>query len=172
MKNNFQIREANPTDAVNILMLKIQVWLHTYATEGVKSEYADYLASEFTKEKTEALISNPNKKIFLVEKDSNLIACCQIDDDTPCPVDGIIESELSVLYVSQHFHGQGVGYDLLTYAESWLKGKGYSGLWLTAYYKNEHALDFYNRQNYKKIGTCFFEMGENQYENWVFYKDL
>ncbi len=71
MNIDYIIREANIQDALSIAMLKIQVWLDTYATKGLKSEYAEYLASEITKEKTEAIILNPYKKIFLDEKEEN-----------------------------------------------------------------------------------------------------
>ncbi len=168
----YKIREAQIQDVISIVMLKIQVWLDTYATQGVNSEYAEYLASEITKGKTEAIISNPNKKLFLVEYNSNLIACYQLDYDTYCPVNSIVEPELSVLYVSRHFQGKGIGYRLLVHAEQEVKRNNDSGLWLTAYYQNQNAINFYHRQNYKVAGKCYFEMGENQYENWVFYKEF
>ncbi|MDM8159479.1 hypothetical protein QUH73_06625 [Labilibaculum sp. K2S] len=109
MITDFIIRKAETSDALCIAMFKIQVWLDTYATEGLNDEYAEYLASEITKEKTEAILRNPNKKIFLVEKDMCLIACSQLDYDTSCPVKDITDPELSVLYVSRHFHRQGIG---------------------------------------------------------------
>jgi ribosomal protein S18 acetylase RimI-like enzyme len=172
MNIDYIIREAQMQDAISITMLKIQVWLDTYATEGLKSEYAEYLASEITKEKTEAIILNPHKKLFLVEKESYLIACYQLDYDTSCQVRDITDPELSVLYVSRHFQGEGIGYELLAHAEDEVLKNNGSGLWLTAYYKNHNAIDFYNRQNYKVVDKCFFEMGENQYENFVFYKKI
>ncbi|PKQ67352.1 hypothetical protein BZG01_08165 [Labilibaculum manganireducens] len=172
MITDFIIRRAETSDALCIAMFKIQVWLDTYALGGVNNEYAEYLASEITKEKTETILQNPNKKIFLVEKDSCLIACYQLDYDTSCPVKDITDPELSVLYVSRHFHRQGIGYKLLLHAENEVRKNNGSGLWLTAYYQNQNALDFYHRRNYLVTGKCFFEMGENQYENWVFYKKL
>ncbi|MBN2595578.1 MAG: GNAT family N-acetyltransferase [Marinifilaceae bacterium] len=172
MITDFIIRKAEISDAISIVMLKIQVWLDTYATGGINNEYAEYLASEITKEKTEAILLNPNKKIFLVEKDSCLIACSQLDYDTSCPIKDITDPELSVLYVSRHFHGQGIGSRLLVHAEEEVEKNNGSGLWLTAYYQNQNALDFYHCHNYLVAGKCFFEMGENQYENWVFNKKL
>lgn len=172
MNTDYIIREAQIQDALSIAMLKIQVWLDTYATQGLSSEYAEYLASEMTKEKTEDIILNVNKKLFLVEKDSNLIACYQLDYDTSCPVNSIEEPELSVLYISRHFQGKGIGCKLLAHAGQEVKKNDASGLWLTVHYQNQNAVDFYHRQNFKAAGRCFFKMGENKYGNWVFYKEL
>jgi len=108
----------------------------------------------------------------LVEKNSNWLACYQLDYDTVFSVKNITGPELSVLCVSRHFQGQGIGYKLLTHADEETKKNNGSGLWITAYYQNQNALDFYSRQNYVVAGKCFFEMGENKYENWVFYKSF
>ncbi|MFA9370291.1 MAG: hypothetical protein ACERIH_01105 [Labilibaculum antarcticum] len=64
MNTSHITREAQFQDALSIAMLKIQVWLDTYATEGLSKEYAVYLASEITKEKTEAIIRDANKNSF------------------------------------------------------------------------------------------------------------
>ena len=172
MDQNITIREAKRGDACNIAMLKIQVWLHTYATDGIESEYAEYLDAEITKEKTEALLNHPDKKLFLAEKEGRVIGCYQLDFDTECPNKAITAPELSVLYLSQHFHGKGIGKMMLLHAEQQLTTSGHTQIWLTAYCKNKQAIDFYHRQNYKVKGKCFFEMGEGKHENIIFWKEL
>ena len=144
----------------------------TYATDGIEGEYADYLDSEITKEKTEGIILNPHKKLFLAEKEGRIIGCYQLDFDTQCPVEEIKAPELTVLYLSVHFHGKGIGKAMLVHAEEELKKTGHEAIWLTAYYQNQQAIDFYNRQNYQLKGKCYFEMGDSKYENWVFWKKL
>ncbi|MFA9370290.1 MAG: GNAT family N-acetyltransferase [Labilibaculum antarcticum] len=47
-----------------------------------------------------------------------------------CPVNSIEEPELSVLHMSRHFQGEGIGYKLLTHAEQEVKKDNVSGLWL------------------------------------------
>jgi hypothetical protein len=42
------IRQGQHRDAVNLSALAIQVWLHTYATEGISSLISHYVLSEFT----------------------------------------------------------------------------------------------------------------------------
>lgn len=166
------IREAKFEDASKIAMLKLQVWLHTYTTDGIEGEYADYLVTEITKEKTEHIIQNPDKKLFLLEKEGRTIGCYQLDFDTKCPNPEIKAPELSVLYLSQHFHGMGLGKQMLKHAEGEILKLGYDAIWLTVYYENKQAIAFYQHQNYAMKGKCYFEMGDSQYENWVFWKPL
>ncbi|BAX80995.1 hypothetical protein [Labilibaculum antarcticum] len=49
MNTDYITREAQFQDALRIAMLKIQVWLDIYDTEGLSKEDAVYLASEITK---------------------------------------------------------------------------------------------------------------------------
>ncbi|WP_321515477.1 GNAT family N-acetyltransferase [Marinifilum fragile] len=172
MIDNLIIREAKFEDASKITMLKLQVWLHTYATDGIEGEYADYLVAEITQKKTEFIIQNPDKKLFLMEKEGRIIGCYQLDFDTLCPNTEINSPELSVLYLSQHFHGKGLGKFMLKHAEEEILKLGSDGIWLTAYYENKQAIAFYQHQNYMMKGKCYFEMGDSQYENWVFWKEL
>ncbi|NOU59526.1 GNAT family N-acetyltransferase [Marinifilum caeruleilacunae] len=172
MIDNITIREAKFEDACKITMLKLQVWLHTYAPDGIEDEYADYLDAEITSEKTRILLENPEKKLFLAEKEGRIIACYQLDFDTQCPVQEIDAPELSVLYLSQHFHGKGVGKSLLLHAEQEVVNLGHKSIWLTAYCENHQAIHFYKRQNYQLKGKCYFEMGDSKYENLVFWKEL
>lgn len=53
-----------------------------------------------------------------------------------------------------------------------LKKKGFKTAWLTVYHRNERALKFYKKNNFKKIGITYFEMGGNQYENKVMMIDI
>ncbi|MDQ2178308.1 GNAT family N-acetyltransferase [Marinifilum sp. D714] len=172
MIEKIKIREAKFGDASKITMLKLQVWLHTYATDGIEGEYADYLVAEISQEKTEHIIQNPDKKIFLLEKEGGTIGCYQLDFDTLCPNPEINAPELSVLYLSQHFQGKGLGKFMLKHAEEEILKSGSDAIWLTAYYENKQAITFYQHQNYEIKGKCYFEMGDSQYENWVFWKTL
>ena len=60
----------------------------------------------------------------------------------------------------------------MQFAEKILLEKGKQELWLAVYSKNDNAIDFYYRQNFKWIGDTFFQMEENQYLNKVMYKKL
>ncbi len=49
------IREVKPADLKNLAVLKQQVWISTYATEGIIEEYSSYVLSEFSIEKCEKI---------------------------------------------------------------------------------------------------------------------
>jgi len=51
-----------------------------------------------------------------------------------------------------------------------LKQKGFNELNLEVFIGNSHAISFYEKLGYKKIGKVDFPMETNVYKNWVMNK--
>ena len=75
--------------------------------------------------------------------------------------------ELQTLYVQEHFLGQGVGSLLLAAAEALARSRANSRLWLTVNATNRRAIAFYDRKGYAQVGTAYFVLGAERYENHV-----
>lgn len=161
------IRKAELKDTANLAVLKQQVWIATYATEGIRTEFSDYVLSQFTKEKERELIENPDKLIFVAEIDNHIIACVELALDTKCSIPEITSPEITVLYVLERFCGKNIGKMLLekTYIEA--KKMNFNSVWLTVYHENERAIKFYKRNKFKELGSTYFEMDGNKYENRI-----
>ena len=161
------IRHGETRDAENLAALAIQVWLHTYATEGISSVISRYVLSEFTPKKFEALLSEESSAVLLAEKDGNLTGYARVTARTKCPVATSSKVELSTLYVQAPFAGKGVGHSLLSQAEQWAKQSKSTALWLTVNSQNAHAISFYAKHGYTKLGITHFELGNEKHENLV-----
>jgi len=166
--NPVNIRQATMADSKNLTILKQQVWVATYAVEGIRQEFSDYLLQEFTLEKTEKSIQNSLKITLLAETHCHLIGCVEISLDTQCQVPSIAgQPEISILYVLEAFIGKGTGKLLLNEAFKTIKKLKFNSTWLTVYFKNTRALSFYLKNGFTQTGTTFFELGENKYENKI-----
>ncbi|NHQ87932.1 GNAT family N-acetyltransferase [Iodobacter sp. HSC-16F04] len=166
MDHSLVLRPATAADAQNLAALAIQVWLHTYATAGIRQDISAYVLSEFTPDKFTTLINDPRYQLLIAEIDHHLVAFAQIDfasekQTAPCSV------ELQTLYVQEMFTGQGLGSKLLAYCEEIIGSHHY---WLSANINNHRAIAFYARQGFVQHGVTYFELGGNQYENKVLVK--
>jgi len=163
-----KIRNAELSDIENLTVLKLQVWIATYATEGIRKEFADYVLSEFTIEKTQNTILDTNLITLIAESDNHLIGCIEIKFNSIDAIPQVKDHpEISVLYVLERFFRVGVGTKLLKEALSIIKKMNFHSAWLSVYYKNERAISFYRKNNFDIIGATFFKMQKNQYENKV-----
>jgi ribosomal protein S18 acetylase RimI-like enzyme len=162
-----RIRQGERRDAENLSALAIQVWLHTYATDGISPVISRYVLSEFTPLKFEALLSEPSSAVLVAETGENLVGYARVTSGTACPVPTRSAVELATLYVQEHFIGQGVGRALLGQAEQWARQRAGTSIWLTVNSRNLRALAFYEKHGYTRLGITHFTLGHAQHENLV-----
>jgi ribosomal protein S18 acetylase RimI-like enzyme len=167
MRHSLRIRGGQPSDASHLAVLATQVWLHTYATNGITGEIAQYVLSELTPERHLALLEDPTTHLFLAEHNECLVGFAVVKLGAKCPTEVESSAELQTLYVQEHFAGQGVGKALLQAAEAKTREQSGRPLWLTVNAKNARAIAFYERQAYSKVGTAYFVLGEGRHENHV-----
>jgi len=167
MCHSFHIRSGRSEDANLLAVLATQVWLHTYATDGINGEIAEYVLSEFTPERYLALLSEPTTHLFVAEHNESLVGLAVVKFCAQCPTGAASEAELQTLYVQEHFVGHGAGKALLQTAEAKARERSDSALWLTVNAKNARAVAFYEHLGYSKVGTAYFVLGEGRHENHV-----
>ncbi len=157
------IRGAIAADSMSLTALSIQVWLHTYATEGVSDALAREVLSTFTPAYFQALIDDAGYRLFVDVHDDNLLGYILLDLDSPCATNNYGGVEVDTLYVQEHFHGRGIGRALLDHAI----GNAGERLWLTAWAGNTQALGFYKAYGFADLGMTWHEFEEQKYENRI-----
>jgi ribosomal protein S18 acetylase RimI-like enzyme len=161
------IRRARHDDAARIAVLATQVWLHTYATEGISAGIADYTRTQITPEKYLAIQNDASSHIWVAERGAHLIGFAVLKLGVPCPTSASTLAELQTLYVQAHFVGQGVGRQLLSVAEKTAFNLAGMPLWLTVNAHNAQAIGFYIHQGFTKQGTTDFVLEGQRHENHV-----
>ncbi len=161
------VRKAVPEDAARLAVLATQVWLHTYATEGVSADIADYVLAHITPELQLAAIQDPATQVWVAEQGAHLVGMAVSKVGEPCADDPGASVELQTLYVQEHFLRFGVGRQLLDAAQVHAWQGADSPLWLTVNAQNANAIAFYARMGYRQVGTAYFTVGQGRHENHV-----
>ncbi len=157
------IREANKTDSINLAALSIQVWLHTYALEGVRKEISSFVMKTFTEGYFNKLLRDPRYSLLIFTKKNNLVGyiLANLESFWQDKSNGY---EIDTLYVQEHFQGFGIGRQLL----SELSARYGGTFWLSTWVHNDKAIDFYKHLGFVDIGHTYFELGKNeQHENRI-----
>ena len=168
MRPDLLIRRGARGDASCLSALSTQVWLHTYATEGIRPAIAQYV-EEHLSPNAFALQLERLEFLFLVaEVDGNLVGYASGKAGAPCPVRSAVTACLDKLYVSEHFHGVGIGRGLLSRLRAELVPLvGNDALWVAVNSGNLKAQRFYERQGLRDIGTTYFDLYGEKHENRV-----
>jgi len=174
-----QYRMGIAGDAPRLATLGMQVWLHTYATEGVSHDIASYVQDAFTAEKMAALLSRTDTLVLVAQAHDHLVGMAVVTLNACCPIDRPESFELATLYVQAHFAGRQIGTRLLAMAEAQTQEQAQAqiqktvqttantGLWLTVNARNQPAIAFYRKHGYTLVGTAYFTLGDTQHENHV-----
>ncbi|GAB3251702.1 GNAT family N-acetyltransferase [Chitinimonas naiadis] len=157
------IRPAEQKDCLNLAALSLQVWLHTYAMEGMRDEISRYALTTFTPDYFAQRIASPRYRLYVKTSGYHLLGFISVDLAASCPVDANAGLEVETLYVHVHFKGQSIGSQLLRTALAELGPK----LWLTTWVHNTQAIGFYRAFGFTDIGATWFEMEGEQHENRV-----
>ncbi len=162
--STINLRPAIEADCDQLAILAMQVWLHTYAWQGISPAIAKYALTELTPESFRAKLQNPDSRLIVAEQGTNLLAMARTERGQPWP-DAPPEqgTQLATLYVQTYFARQGIGERLLRDAELYAQ----QPLWLMVNAQNAKAIAFYQKMGYQKIGTRFFKMDDGEHENHV-----
>ncbi|MBP6777842.1 MAG: GNAT family N-acetyltransferase [Piscinibacter sp.] len=171
--SSIRLRAAAEADAPTIAALSVQVFLDTYATEGVRPDLAREAFVEYSAAAFAARLREPARAFLLAEWGPGLVGFAEfLLVAVPAPAGAVAGAELVRLYVQPAFQGSGVGRELLRAAELAAATRGLSALWLTAWEGNHRALRFYAANGYEDIGATTHEFQGSTYANRVFARRL
>lgn len=168
-----QLRPATADDALCLGVLAMQVFLDTYATDGIRPQIAREALGGYAPAVYQRLLQAPEVAILVAERQGHLVGFAQVTLGTRHPrVDSATPAELDRLYVQEPFTGHGLGRRLLHAAERTCAGRGADLLWLTPWVHNHRARHFYAREGYADIGSTWFEFEGERHENRLLTRPL
>lgn len=167
------VHEGRPEDAETISALAIQVFLDTYATDGVRPDLAAEAFEHYGPEAIRRAIDEPGRVFLLARRGPGLLGFAEFRlGPVAIPGQPGEGAELVRLYVQPRFQRLGVGKELLAEVEKRVRTAGGNRLWFTVWEENEWALVFYSSNGYREVGTTTYEFQGRAYGNKVLTKAL
>lgn len=167
------LRRALPSDALCLRLLGLQVFLDTYATEGIRPTLAREVLETFSERAMQAALADAASRITVAERDGHLIGFAHLRlpaANALAPAG--VQAELFRLYVQASFAGQGLGRALLADSERRAREDGANVLWLKVWVHNARARAFYARCGLSDCGSTWYEFEDERHENRVLAKRL
>lgn len=167
------VRDAVAEDALCIGVLGMQVFLDTYATQGIRASIANEALQAFAPQTIAQLMAQPGLSLVVAESNGHLVGFAQIKlHATHSMITTPDAAELQRLYIQERFTGLGIGYRLLQAAEQRAALGAASVLWATVWVGNERALGFYPRRGYAVLGSPTYTFQGETHGNRLFGKTL
>ncbi len=150
----------------------MQVFLDTYATEGVRPDLEREAFREYSEQAFLARLSDPNCTFVLASAQSALVGFAEIHRSRQAPIENLPGWELVRLYVQPQAQRSGLGTLLLRRAETIALQGGAPNLWLSVWEDNARALSFYSAMGYADVGASTYALEGREYGNRVVAKRL
>ena len=163
-------RPACPDDALCLSVMAMQVFLETYAPQGLRPDLAREALSVYSTQAMAAQLADPLQRVLLAEVNGHLVGFVAVAQDRACPVPHAAQVEITRLYLLRNFQRQGLGRALALQAEGIAVEWGQQALWLTAWAGNAKALAFYPALGYADIGRWDYRFEGQAFENRMFVK--
>ncbi|MFC3685421.1 GNAT family N-acetyltransferase [Hydrogenophaga luteola] len=172
MPEDFIYLRATTADALPLSTLATQVFLDTYATQGINNALAREVATVYSAEVFERRLRDSAAELWMVEAGGYTVGFVDIAFATSCPVPSVHGAEVSRLYVQRPFLRRGLGRALMAKAEASARARGLDAIWLAAWAGNHGALAFYQSEGFRDIGATEYVINGEGYENRVLCKPM
>jgi ribosomal protein S18 acetylase RimI-like enzyme len=167
-------RTATEPDALCLSVLATQVFLDTYATEGIRPALAREVRELFSEETFAARLADPRHVLMVAEVAAHHVGFAHLVHGQAHELlpPGARAAEVSRLYVHRPFLRNGIGKELLVRTEALAAAAGADLLWLTVWTENAPALRFYKAQGYRDVGGSVYIFEGDRYATRIFVKKL
>lgn len=168
------IRIAMSDDAVIIALLGRITYVESHG-EFIdnKTDLLNYNNEAFSVTKIKNDLKNPNNIFHIVYDDELPIGYAKLVlDATNNHIVSKNVCRLERIYILNDFIPKKIGPQLMNLIFKKATELKYDNMWLTVYIKNNRAISFYQKNEFKNVGSYNFQVGEKVYENIVFSKKL
>lgn len=163
----FEITSATLADARSLAALSIEVWLDTYAAEGVSDSFAGHVLETYTPASFEDDLKDRHRHLLVARNSVGLMGYALLDLRAQPVSNSSGTAEINTLYVRRHHQRLGLGKKLFDRAVQLAADAGQPKLFLTVYEKNAPAIAFYEAQGMRCEGTWSFRFEGGSVPNLI-----
>ncbi|PWH82828.1 hypothetical protein DIS18_11410 [Algibacter marinivivus] len=169
-----KIQIAKETDTTILALLARVTWAESHGHYiDDKNNLLKYLNNNFSVSKTKQDINNPKNLFYIIYVDDLPVGYAKL------VLNAINESvasqnncRLERIFIQKEFIPLKIGQQLLNFVEEKAKELQLDTMWLSVYIKNNRAIRFYERNEFKNVGDLNFPVNGKLYENIVFSKKI
>ncbi|SNR15374.1 GNAT family N-acetyltransferase [Tenacibaculum jejuense] len=185
MKLSFMNATISHTDTIEIKQatlkdLEVLALLGRVTFRESHSKYIEdktnlnaYLEKAFSVSTTKKELANNNNLYFILYRNQLPVGYVKLVLNAPSE---FIENQnccrLERIYVLDEFITHKFGLELFKKTVEKAKELQFDMMWLTVYIKNTRAINFYEKNEFKEVGSISFQIGEQGYENPILAKKL
>lgn len=138
-----------------------------------KNDLSKYIDNAFSVSKTRQDIKNTKNLLYIIYVDDLPVGYSKLVlNATHESVISLSNCRLERIYILNDFIPLKIGQQFLNFIEKKAKELKLDTMWLSVYIKNDRAIRFYEKNEFKNIGELNFLVNGREYENIVLSKKI
>jgi ribosomal protein S18 acetylase RimI-like enzyme len=156
------VRIANSKDAKHIAKLGSTTFTESFGhLFRDKNDLTNYLEKTFSIKKINASILKPNNIFFIAFVDETPVGYAKLKLNSASEfLENKNVSQLQKIYVLKEYLSMRIGFQLQNLLFKTAQFKGSNVIWLSVYEDNLKAIHFYEKNDFKQIGSHQFSIGK------------
>ena len=160
-------------DLDDLVALSKNTFVEAFEKNNDPTDFKNYISEAFSRNTIEKQLENPESAFYFAFKDKQLMGYIKINHGSAQTEELIGQCiELERIYIKSDFRNKGYGKELLNFAIDLARKSDQDFIWLGVWQKNTHAVRFYERYGFKKIGTHPYFIGKDKQIDWLMRLDL
>lgn len=167
---NIKTAKISDTEVLALLGRLTYIESHGHFIED-KNDLLQYINEAFSVTKTKQELQNPNNLFYMIYVDELPVGYAKLVlNETHVTVVSRHNCLLDKIYILNEFIPLKIGQQFLNFLEEKAKALQLDTMWLSVYVKNERAIRFYEKNEFKNVGDINFLVNGKNYENIVLSK--
>jgi len=172
----FRVRRAAVADASRIARVGATLFAQAFSAQNRPDNMLAYLSTTFGERQQSSELANDANVFWIAEdQEGNPIGYAHVKLDSKPGIASLPAgraAELARIYADRHWHGRGVGADLLRICLDAAMKAGADMLWLGVWKENPRGIAFYEKHGFRIAGEQTFQLGDDPQHDWIMVRDL
>lgn len=164
----FTIRRAELSELEFLRSFTERTFRDTYEAQNDPQAFNDYCAEAFALEKVRSEMAHPHSEFYFACQGDERVAYLKFNFDHHPPEIGSNRTlQVQRIYIDPSFQGQGLGRQLLDFAQQRAAEAGLAWVWLSVWQKAPATVAFYEHCGFEICGTEWFSLGGEPQSDWL-----
>lgn len=173
MNTNFNLIKCQLNHLDPLAKISRQTFTEAFEKDNDPVDFKNYVERAFAKNTLKRELSNRETSFYFLTKGEIVVGYLKLNvGEAQTDVNLEHSMELERIYVLQVHQGQGLGGILLSKVKEIAMQQDKTMLWLGVWEKNERAIQFYQRQGFRKFGTHPYFIGSDKQTDWLMRFDF
>jgi ribosomal protein S18 acetylase RimI-like enzyme len=161
-------REVELIDIVELQKISRITFKDTFDWYNTESDMNQYLDENLSIENLTKEFNQEGAKFYFLEYKQETIAFLKLNKgEAQTEKDFKNTLEIERIYILKEFQGKNIGTFILNKAKEIVKNEKLDYLWLAVWEKNEQAIKFYEKHNFKIFGEHDFILGSDVQKDYL-----